>query len=114
MSYEIIGGNKMERYIAEKCINWCVAKFPLNRVKIKLRFADIKSADGWVEKLDNREFEITISKNYEAISLMTETIIHELVHVRQWITKKWDDDGENEADEVSRDLSKMLWGANLI
>ena len=117
MSYVITGGNRTERFIAESCLRWCIAKFPLNRVKIHLRFAPIVSAQGWcLEGELNREYNITISTKYHSISLMAKTIIHELVHVKQWTTGEWDisDDGEKEADEIAKDIGNMLWKADLI
>jgi hypothetical protein len=114
VSYEIVGANKTERYISECCLKWCIAKFPLNRIKIKVRFANIKSAHGWVEQEGKREFVITISKDYEYLSELTSTILHELIHVKQWVTKEYDGDGEDEADEKAREISNLLWKANLI
>jgi len=114
VSYKISGGNKTERHIAERCLCWCVEKFPLKGVNIYLRFAPITSAHGWATKTDRYNYEVTISTQYVFLSLMTETIIHELVHIKQWKTGEWVGDGEDEADEKAREISNLLWKANLI
>tara|TARA_Y100000034_G_scaffold114926_1_gene151513 strand:+ start:326 stop:529 length:204 start_codon:yes stop_codon:yes gene_type:complete len=67
-----------------------------------------------VEQKEKREFVITISKDYEYLSELTSTILHELIHIKQWVTKEYDGDGEEEADVQSRKIANMLWNASLI
>jgi hypothetical protein len=114
MMYKISGGNRVERALVDRCLEWCIVKFPLNGVHIDVRLVPITSAHGWVEHEDGVEFTITISTKYPSLSLLTETILHELVHVRQWCSGEWEGDGEEEADRVAREISIMLWNANLI
>ena len=37
------------------------------------------------------------------------TLVHELVHVKQWETNKWTGDGEKEAEKLQYKLTDKLW-----
>ena len=42
------------------------------------------------------------------------TLIHEMVHVWQWETNDWDDDGEAEAEHWQYKLTDKLWKEGIL
>ena len=42
------------------------------------------------------------------------TLIHEMVHVKQWVTDKYMGDGENEAVRIQYELADKLWKDGVI
>ena len=68
--------------------------------------------DAWaeVERLDDSSFEITIHP-IMCIRDTTATVIHEMLHVKQWIheSKRDEEDDERRAGNPARQASPQAW-----
>ena len=42
------------------------------------------------------------------------TVVHEMVHVKQWLRQSWWRDGEREAEKLQYKLADMFWKEGLI
>lgn len=90
---EAIGGNKVQRQIAEDVVSYMIKRLlPRHRtLDITVEFVDIKSdAVGFCMMCDNnREFLIEVDKKQKIVQLVT-TIVHEMIHVKQWVRNEMD------------------------
>ena len=113
--FNITGGKKHQREIADKVIRWCCDYFDLNEVVgvyVKLR----PYGDCWgycVEGLHEHSYNITIAHN-QSVRDFVATIVHEMIHVKQWETGKWRGDGEEEAELRQYNIADKIWKENII
>jgi hypothetical protein len=109
------GGNKHQREIADKVIRWCCDYFDLNEVDwvyVKLRPYE----DCWgccEEGLQKHSYNITIVHNQSLRSFVA-TIVHEMIHVKQWEIGRWIDDGEEEAELRQYNIADKIWKGSVI
>tara|TARA_Y100000817_G_scaffold270120_1_gene228036 strand:+ start:178 stop:606 length:429 start_codon:yes stop_codon:yes gene_type:complete len=90
----ITGGRKKQRQVVEDAVKWSIKKLNLHRIRtLNLTFSikSLKSLYGQLVQLDDkrREFEIVLDKNIDTKDLIR-TVIHEMVHVKQYIRKEMD------------------------
>ena len=103
--------------VIEKTIEWCRGCFNINSdyaINYKLRHM----GDAWaeVERLDDSSFEITIHPMM-CIRDTTATVIHEMLHVKQWIhesKRDEEDDGEAEANSLQYKLADLMWSLGIL
>tara|TARA_A100001011_G_scaffold368953_1_gene423757 strand:- start:1496 stop:1924 length:429 start_codon:yes stop_codon:yes gene_type:complete len=90
----ITGGRKKQRQVVEDVVKWSIKKLNLHRIRtLNLTFSikSLKSLYGQLEQLDDkrREFSVVLDKNADTKDLIR-TVIHEMVHVKQYIRKEMD------------------------
>lgn len=115
---QIKGGKKFERDIADKTISWCIKRLGLSKMhtlKIDVIIKPIlKDCFGYCEKIDdNRSFKIVVENN-QTLRDFVMTIVHEMVHVKQYARKEWLMDGEPESWGVQEMLTDELWKENIL
>jgi len=42
------------------------------------------------------------------------TIVHEMIHVKQYVRNEWTGDGEQEAEKLEDELTDELWKENIL
>ena len=78
-----------------------------------LRYRDI-NCHGQIQEWDNEKTDYGIDLNYEQdLREFVSTLMHELVHLQQYETGEWVDDGEGEADNRQYDLADEFWEQGL-
>ena len=91
---EVRGGNRFQRNIAEKVVSYMIKRLmPRHRtLDILVEIRDIKSdAVGFCMMQERkREFEIEVDKKQSIAGFVT-TIVHEMIHVKQWVRNEMDD-----------------------
>jgi len=137
MNYiEVNGGNKFQREIAEKVVQFCIKEM-MPRVRTLYIELNIKKmtgdAVGYCMMGDgNREFEIECSKDLTLKDFVT-TVAHEMVHIKQYYRKEMDcygkkwkkktiPDGtdyydlpwEKEAYRLQDKLAQKIWDADIL
>tara|TARA_R100000008_G_C3516731_1_gene131721 strand:+ start:317 stop:661 length:345 start_codon:yes stop_codon:yes gene_type:complete len=111
----ISSGRKHEKQLIEKTIKWCMNKFRLKNIDITVR-VDTKYKDCWgscIEGSRENSYIITVV-NKQTIRDFVATIVHEMVHVKQYQTGKWKGDGEREAEKLQYKLTDKLWKENIL
>ena len=54
-------------------------------------------------------YNITIATSTRHIRDLVATIVHEMVHLKQYVTGEWEDDGEKEASDLEYELTDKFW-----
>jgi hypothetical protein len=96
MNYVVVeGGNKVQRDIAEKVVNFMIGQLlPRHRtldITVQLNKMN-DDAIGYCQMEDtNREFIIEVDKTIGIKELVT-TICHEMIHVKQYVRNEMNDD----------------------
>ena len=90
----ITGGRKNQRELIEDVVKWSIRKLNLHRIRtLELNFSlrKLKTLYGQLEQKDDkrREFKVILSKSMNTENLI-KTVIHEMVHVKQYIRKEMD------------------------
>lgn len=63
----------------------------IRKCDVSIELKRVKMADGYCMKVDDREWEIEISKKLKGEDLLT-TVFHEMVHVKQGVRREWEFD----------------------
>lgn len=115
----VIGGNKYQRNLACVSVNW-FAKFLMpntERISIEIRIQNLRDSWGWVaQMIDPPEgfnvYRMAIDKR-QTTRQFIQTVMHEMLHIRQDETGIWQGDGEHEAESVEV-LADAIWLSGLI
>ena len=115
MRLDISGGYEYQRKLIRRCVDYFVlthmgypVKFDLT---IKLR--SLKECYGYTEEVAVDSYKIAIDKSL-CIRDLVSTMMHELVHVKQYNTRTWLGDGEQEACDLQFILADKMWKDNWI
>jgi len=133
---EVTGGNRFQREIAEKVIQFCIKEM-MPRVRTLYIELKIKKMTGDAVGYcmmgdDNREIEIECSKDLTLKDFVT-TVAHEMVHAKQYYRKEmdgesmrwkkakvkegtnyWDLPWEKEAYRLQDKLAQKIWDADIL
>ena len=95
MIIRVTGGTKYQREVTRKVINWTIQKLSLSRLRtlyIQIVLTKVKNADGYcsMEDEEKRTFTIEADKTLKLRQLIM-TLIHEMVHVKQFARNEMDD-----------------------
>ena len=132
----VTGGNKFQREIAEKTINFMIDKllprFRTLEIEVILKKMNDDAVGYCMMQDTNREFEIECSRDLTLKDLVT-TICHEMVHAKQYARKEMSDNGftwkkkqinektpyfdlpwEKEAYKMQDKLAQQVWDADIL
>ena len=118
----IRGGKQHERRIAQTTIDWAISNLSLEDHTFSLRLVIQALEDCYGECLPDKRrwlsdipysFVIKINTGM-TIRDFVSTLIHEMIHVRQYIEDTWTHDGERECEELEMFLTDKLWQSGLI
>jgi len=104
-------------YFIEKTIDWCRGCFLIN-VSYTIDYKIVNMDDCWgvTEMLGEDSFLLTIDPAMNIRDTVA-TVIHEMLHVKQWIhslKRDSEDDGEAEAERLQYKLADLMWSLGLI
>ena len=116
--FNIKVGTKQQREIAEKVIRWCFENKVVIRhgIDIDLKICKYVTHQCWGTCIEHGTdnwplvtwFNITVA-NDQTIRDFVATLIHELIHVNQYITGEWEGDGEKECEEKQFVIADEIW-----
>ena len=111
----VIGGQQHERDMTRIVVSWCINHFNLDVHKTSINILLGAYTDCYGTCVDNDEggYDITISFN-QTLRDFVATIVHEMVHVKQYVTGKWKGTGEQEASNLQYKLTDKLWKENIL
>jgi hypothetical protein len=115
----VIGGNRFERGIARKTTAWCIDRFGLQRTRrlhIEMTITDVLDCWGYCEYASpsqKRNFVIEIL-SAQTLRNFVMTIVHEMFHVKQYLTGEWVGDGEKEIEDLQAIYTDELWKGNIL
>ena len=107
------GGKVHQRTLATKTVAWCFDEFTLENVQILVLVKNLKDCFGYCERKTQNYFVIGIDQN-QTIREFVATLIHEMIHVKQYVHNNWSGDGEEEAWANQNILADKMWANNLI
>ena len=92
-------------------------------IHVNARITKLKDDAGYCEERVSPEltdeghisavYLITVAQN-QTIRDFATTVVHEMVHVKQYVTGQWTGDGEEEAWRLQEQLVEEMWKQNLI
>ena len=116
MAITVNGGYKYQQRfvlsVAQACIEWF---WPLSDKEHSLiiNIELVKELeDCYGDCVDGDEdncYNITIATSTRPIRDLAATIVHEMVHLKQYVTGEWEDDGEKEASDLEYELTDKFW-----
>jgi len=105
--------SKNRAKLIQRTIKWCVDLWGLWTVlEIRVGIQHVEECYGTCDRNEEHCYRITVDPWMSPEDLVS-TLIHEMVHVRQWETSNWTDDGEEEAERVCGVLSDIFWSEYL-
>jgi len=114
---KVRGGNRMLREIAANAVRWMHDRgfVETNELNVNVKICKYNSHQCWgsVERAGFNAFDLTIASN-QSLRDFIATVMHEMVHVNQYVTGQWEGDGEAEADEREYRLADDFWGEGLV
>ena len=104
----IIGGQEWEQDMCRRVIDWCMDYFYID-CKICLTLGPYRDCYGWCkEGKKEHTYDVFVAFNQDLRDYIA-TLVHELVHVKQWETGEWKGTGEKEAEKLQYKLTDKLW-----
>ena len=110
---KVTGGKPHERFLTRSVVGECYGHFRLSPHLVEVRvsldsYKAIGCSGSCLEGETEHSYDIQISTE-QTVRDFVATIVHEMVHVNQWETGEWDEDGEDEADYYQYRLTDKLW-----
>ena len=95
MDVRVTGGNKYQREIVHKVIGWTIKRLKLSRMSsldVQVILRKLRGVDGYCSMEDDSK-RIFIIEAHKALGLrqLIMTLIHEMVHVKQFAKNEMDD-----------------------
>jgi len=109
----VTGGTSQQKEIATKVVEWCCEYFKMTpTVWLKLR----RYEDCWGYCLEGQtEGSYRVMVVYEqSLRDFVATVVHEMIHVKQWEKNRWSGDGESECEKWQYRLTDRLWKKGVI
>ena len=114
---DITGGKLHQREYAKRVVNWCLAELNLpshdHFLKVQLKKLDSGDYHGYCQELGNHHYKIVVDVN-QPLRQWVMTLVHELIHLRQYKEGTWTGDGEEEAWGQQAELTDKLWAADIL
>jgi hypothetical protein len=114
----IRGGKQHHRDIAQTTIDWAISRLGLSEFEFDI-ILTIKSLDGYfgecypARDAHRPRYIIKINPD-QSLRNFIGTIVHEMIHVRQYLEGEWTHDGERECGELEMLLTDELWKSGTI
>ena len=111
----VTGGEQHERDMTRLVVSWCINHFNLDvhKTDINILLRTYTDCYGTCVDNDNGGYDIEISFN-QPLRDFVATIVHEMVHVKQYVTGKWKGTGEREASNLQYKFTDKLWKENIL
>jgi len=111
--FNIKGGTKQQREIAEKVIRWCFENKVVIRhgIDIDVKICKYVTHQCWGSVVESDD---EIIANNQSIRDFVATIAHEMVHINQYITGEWEGDGEKEAEDNQYVIADKVWQEGIV
>jgi len=112
------GGKQWQRDIVNKSVDWCLGRLSLksmHRLHVTIVIGYLDDCCGWCKAVEetNRIFRIAIN-NDQSLREFVMTIVHEMIHVKQYARNEWLLDGEPEAWGSQEILTDELWLSDIL
>ena len=100
--------------IVENIVTWCCEYFELSEITIEVYLRD-SYEDCWgdSEQVSRDSYGITVCTD-QSLRDFVATLCHEMIHVNQWVTGKWEGDGEEECEKRQYELADKYWDSEKI
>ena len=100
--------------VAEKVAHWCVEKFDIDPTHIAISIRrKYKDCWGTCSETSIGKYKIMVVAR-QSLRDFVATVVHEMVHVKQWETEEWKGDGEREAERLQYKLTDELWQEDVL
>jgi hypothetical protein len=110
----ILGGTKQQKETTTKVVKWCLDYFKLNKTKLFIKLRPYDDCWGYCMEGDiEHSYRVTITHN-QSMRDFVATIVHEMVHVKQWEKNRWNGDGEAEAERLQYKLTDKMWKEGIL
>ena len=114
----IRGGKQHHRDIAQTTIDWAISRLGLSDHTFEIIMTIQPLDESYGECLPGREahrprYNVSINPE-QSLRNFIGTIVHEMIHVRQYLEGEWTGDGERECRELEMLLTDELWKEGLI
>ena len=118
MTATIRGGKQHHKDIAQITIDWAISRLGLSDSTFEVILV-IQALDGYfgecypARDAHRPQYMVKINPN-QSLRNFIGTIVHEMIHVRQYLEGEWTGDGERECGELEMLLTDELWRQGLI
>lgn len=111
---KVTGGTSQQKEITTKVVEWCLEYFQLHESTIQVTLRTYDDCWGYcVEGNTEHAYRIMIAYD-QSVRDFVATLVHELVHVKQWETGKWKGNGEKECERLQYKLTDKLWKQGVV
>ncbi len=114
---KVTGGTNHQKDICKSVTDWCFRnKVIEKKADVFIRICKYKTFQCYgtcVEGSLKNSYRITVA-NDQNIRDFVATLIHELIHVNQYVTGVWKGDGEKECEDRQYPLTDKCWSEGVI
>jgi len=117
ITFHITGGHAHLRRIAKTTLDWSHLRLGITSAASRTITLTIENLPDYcgecLPKKYSNDYAISINPE-QSIRDFVGTVIHEMIHVRQYIEGEWTGDGERECGELEMLMTDELWRSGLI
>jgi hypothetical protein len=114
MTYVQVTGGYELGYVTEHAVHWCINHFGIepSRINVSIKNSIQGKRMGCWGTCNEGDRKHTYDIEVVAAQPLRDfiaTIVHEMVHVKQWEKGKWSGNGEREAEKLQYKLTDKMW-----
>ena len=112
--FKVQGGRRHQRDSVAAAADWFAGMMMpgSHKVIVEIRIQNLVDSWGWVSEGDGSLYFLALEQR-QTLRAMLQTLMHELIHVRQHEDERWSGDGEFEAMSAEV-LADAVWLAGLV
>ena len=106
--------------IALNAARWFLSRYGMNiephpTITINIGLVVYKDIECWGECKEGKDVDYIIDiATDQSLRDFLATLMHEMIHLRQWETDRWEEDGEIEAEKLQYKLADDFWTCGII
>ena len=108
------GGTKLHKEMTTKVAKWVLKHYGLKNTILFIQLRPYEDCWGYcVEGRTEHSYRIMVAHD-QSVRDFVATLVHELIHVKQWETGKWTGNGEKECERLQYKLTDKIWKKGIL
>jgi|3_EtaG_2_1085321.scaffolds.fasta_scaffold02558_11 hypothetical protein len=99
--------------VAAKVSKWCLRNFGIRNTKVTISIQNLETYYGDCGPEKDGSYTVVIAQNQNLRSFV-QTLVHEHIHVKQFVGDCWEGSGEKEASLLEGPLADQIWKENIL
>ena len=109
----ILGGTQLQKQVARNAAEWCCEYFHMTP-NVLIRLQPYEDCWGYCLEGNTKGTYRVMVAHDQPLRDFVATVVHEMIHVKQWEKNRWSGDGEKECEKWQYRLTDRMWKKGVI